>query len=133
MPTYNSQCPECGITYEYQRSIAEYQLTPACSSCGGATNKVILSAPMGFVTGKFEPFKSQVDGSIITCQHDLKAHNERNNVTNLHEGYDEATIIKGDFGNKKIVPDKKEIKADIAEAIHKVAAGYKPIIGAQDE
>lgn len=128
MPLYESRCHECGILYSYRRSVAEYMNTPRCDSCGGPTHKVIMTAPVGYVQGKFEPFKSQVDGSIITCQEDLREHNKRNNVVNLHEGYSEEKILAGDMGQKKVVPDKKEIVEDMHRAIHEVSQGYKPKI-----
>lgn len=133
MPLYESRCQECGLLYEYRKPVAEYLDTPKCSACGGKTDKIINTAPVGYVQGKFEPFKSQVDGSIITCQQDLKEHNKRNNVANLHDGWSEDKILAGDLGQKPVVPDKKEIVEDIQKAIHDVTNGYKPIIGAQDD
>lgn len=133
MPVYEALCKECELLYEYVAKIADCMKTPRCSSCGEKTHKVIFHAPMGFVKGKFEPFKSQVDGSIITTQRDLTAHNARNNVCNLHDIYDERTIFTGDIAPKQIVPDKKEIAQDMLAAIHEVSNGYKPNIGAQDD
>lgn len=134
MPLYESRCHECGILYQYRKPVAEYLDTPRCDSCGGPTHKVIVTAPVGYVQGKFEPFRSQVDGSIITTQEDLREHNKRNNVVNLHEGFSEEKILAGEMGQKQVVPDKKEIVEDMQRAIYDVSQGYKPkIAGAEDE
>jgi putative FmdB family regulatory protein len=134
MPLYEARCHDCDLLLQYRKPVAEYLDTPVCPSCGGGTSKVIVSAPMGFVAGKFEPFKSQVDGSVITCQSDLAEHNKRNNVVNMHDGWSEDKILAGDLGQKKVVPDKKEIAEDLQRAIHDVTQGYKPEIkGADDE
>ena len=88
-------------------------------------HKVIYSAPKGFVTGKFEPFVSNVDGSLITSQRDMNEHNKRNGVVCMADGYDDETIKKGEF----MKPEQKDIgdlKADIAEATAQVSQGYKP-------
>lgn len=126
MPLYESRCHECDILYQYRKPIAECKDTPKCESCGGETHKVIETAPVGFVTGKFEPFKSQVDGSVITCQADLREHNIRNNVANLHDGWSEEKILAGEIGEKPKPVDKKEIAEDIQESIQMVTQGYKP-------
>lgn len=87
--------------------------------------KVIFSAPKGFVSGKFEPFISHVDGSLITSQRDMQEHNRRNGVVNLADGYDNEAVIKGDY-LKPPEADKSDLKADIAEATAMVSQGYKP-------
>jgi hypothetical protein len=37
------------------------------------------------IHGKFEPFKSPVDGSVISTNKQLRDHNERNNVVQTSE------------------------------------------------
>jgi putative FmdB family regulatory protein len=130
MPVYEAICRDCEVTAEYLRPVAECMHTPSCPTCGEPMHKVILTAAKGFVKGKFEPFKSTVDGSVITCERELRAHNERNNVVSLAEGYttEELMTVKP----KEEVLDKKELVSDIAEATHKVAQGYKPLIEVQD-
>lgn len=91
---------------------------------------------MGFVKGNDSAFRSPVDGSIINSQRALREHNARNNVVNLHDGYDEATIVAGAFGNKGVAnvkPDPKDIAKDIYEAYQRVDNGYKPVIGVDED
>ena len=125
VPTYEAICRDCEVTADYSRSVENRMDTPVCVSCGEKMHKVIYSAPKGFVTGKFEPFKSHVDGSLITSQRELQEHNRRNNVVSMADGYDDETIKKGEF----MKPEEKDIgdlKADIAEATAMVSQGYKP-------
>ena len=47
MPIYQSVCLKCGSEHEYIRTVSNCMDTPTC--CGSATDKRILSAPMGIV------------------------------------------------------------------------------------
>jgi len=132
MPTYEAYCKDCEISADYSRTIDQRMDTPVCISCGKKMDKVVFSAPTGFVTGKFEAFQSTVDGSIISNRRELDEHNRRNDVVNVADGWDEETIRRGDY----IAPEKadiNDIKQDIAEATSMVAAGYKPIVEVSDE
>jgi hypothetical protein len=95
--------------------------------------KVILKAPQGFVKGNFDRFRSPVDGSIISTERDLRNHNARNNVVNIHDGYDEATVMRGEYVKPTAGPDKKDIAKDIYESYQRVDSGYKPIIGVDED
>jgi len=125
VPVYESVCDVCSIEADYLRPVAECMDTPVCISCGERMRKVIRSAPKGFINGKFEPFVSHVDGSLITTQREMAEHNKRNNVVSMADGYDDATVRRGDF----VAPEKRDIndlKSDIAEATAMVNQGYKP-------
>lgn len=128
MPRYDGICDDCGTKFDYLVTLEMCDWVPRCPICdSNATRKVFLSAPMGFVKGKFEPFKSKVDGSIITCQRDLEEHNKKNNVVLLGDGYDNETILAGNFGKKEELTDRDR-KQDIVEAVQALNAGYKPDI-----
>lgn len=132
MPLYDSECPSCGGVMEFHSTVDQRDCTPQCPRCGGATVRVMLKAPMGFVKGNFDAFRSPVDGSLIATQNDLSEHNKRNNVVNIHDGYDEKTVLSGDFGQKLNILDRAEIVEDLKESIHRLNQGYKPVIGEQD-
>lgn len=132
MPRYDARCDNCSEVTEYFATVSECLVTPHCARCGGATRKVILRAPTGYVKGKFEAFKSVVDGSIIASDRDMREHNSRNGVVNLADGYDDATVRSGDFG-KKEVTTPKDISADIGDSIRKLNDGYKPHKGVYNE
>ena len=118
------------MNYEYFRSLAECSNTPMCRVCGGATVRVILSAPMGIVFGRFEPFKSPVDGSLIRTAREMQEHNKRNNVINVADGYSDERVRKGDYRDTPKLTNE-ERKADIAEAVNLLNQGYKPQRGAE--
>lgn len=128
MARYDSECGVCGQRYEYHRTIQKRFDTPVC--CGKPTRKMIFSAPQGFVKGRFEPFKSVVDGSIITTQREMNEHNKRNNVVSLADGYDDATIKRGDYAKP---PPKDEAKQEVIEAYQMVKQGYKPKVEVPNE
>lgn len=131
MPVYEAICRDCKITADYLRPVEKYMDTPPCVSCGEKMHKVILSAPKGFMRGKFEPFMSHVDGTVISSQASLEEHNKRNNVVSMADGYSDETIKKGEF----LKPEEKDIndlKADIAEATAMVNQGYKPQVEVYD-
>lgn len=126
MPTYTAQCDACGITIDYMRSVSECMDTPKC--CGASTRKVILHAPLGYVMGRFSPFKSPVDGSTITGTRSLEEHNKRNGVVSLADGYSDEKVKSGDILPKRAASPKKDLSQDIAEACEKVKNGYKPTL-----
>lgn len=127
MPTYQAECKTCGHQMEYRSSVARCMETPACPSCNGETKKVILSAPLGFVTGRFEAFVSPIDGSVIRNQRQLLAHNDRHQVVNIQDGYDEATVLAGSYCQPdKEGTGKEDVTGDILEAVNDLKAGYKP-------
>lgn len=126
---YDAICLTCEHTYEYYRPISERAMVPPCPECGGEqVRKVILSVQKGLVKGKFEPFKSQIDGTIIATERDLQEHNKRNNVRLLGEGYSNEDILAGRCVEKEKPKDKNDIAKDIVESIRRVEAGYKPNI-----
>jgi len=136
MPIYEALCDGCDSIVTYHRTVADRNETPVCPRCGGETHKAIFTAPKSYITGKFEAFKSVVDGSIIDSQRAMREHNKRNDVVCLADGYDEETILAGNLGKplpKSVAEIRKDIADDIQQSIHEVQNGYKPIIGESDE
>jgi putative FmdB family regulatory protein len=132
MPIYEAVCKDCGVEAEYSRPVAECMNVPTCVSCGELMHKVIRTAAKGFVTGKFDPFVSPVDGSLITSQREMQEHNRRNNVVNMADGYSDEAIKSGACAAPPPKVDINDIKADIAEATQMVTNGYKPITEVYD-
>jgi hypothetical protein len=126
MPKYEAVCVECRTGVDYVSSVIDRDNTPVCPDCGRETTRMILTPPKGFVKGNFEAFVSPVDKSVISTDRELREHNKRNNVVNVHEGFDEAKVVAGDFCNDRLKPDKKEIAADIIAAARQIESGYKP-------
>jgi len=135
MATYDGECQQCGTIQEYHCAVSDRH-DQGCAACGGQLKLIILQAPKGFVKGKFEAFKSVVDGSIVSSQRTMDEHNKRNGVVCLADGYDEEQILAGNLGKplpKTPEQIKKEIATDIVESIQQVQSGYKPQIGEADE
>jgi putative FmdB family regulatory protein len=126
MPVYDSKCRSCGGLAQYLSTVEDRYSIPPCPGCGGERSKIILTAPKGFVKGNFTPFKSPVDGSLISTNKDLAEHNKRNNVVNTADGYSDEAIRKGNIVPKKTGIDKKDLANDVGEALHKLKQGYVP-------
>ena len=124
MPTYEALC-SCGAEAEYIRPVSGALDTPDCAFCGSKMEKIIRTAPTGYVRGNFEAFKSVVDGTIISGQKDLDEHNKRNNVVSLADGYSDDVVKAGSFGRKKVA-ETREVKSDLVEAYKMTREGYKP-------
>jgi hypothetical protein len=133
MAKYDAQCLACDTQFEFTARIANYNDVPGCPLCSSPARRIILAAPQGFVKGKFEPFKSSVDGSLIQTAKDLAEHNKRNGVMNIHDGYSEDKVLSGNFGPPEKERDVVDVANDVQEAIHAVTEGYKPIIGVQED
>lgn len=133
MAKYDAQCKSCDTQFEFTARIEFYNDPPECPLCAGPTRRIMLQAPAGFVTGKFDAFFSPVDGSIIHNARELAEHNKRNSVVNIQEGYSEEKVLKGDFGAPEKEKSSEDINKDVHEALHDVSQGYKPIIGVQDD
>lgn len=66
MGVYDARCRKCGKVTEYYQSAARCYETPEC--CGESMEKVILTAPMGWVE-KIE-YTSPIDGRPILTKQD---------------------------------------------------------------
>lgn len=105
-----------------------------CPQCGN-TNKLtpFVTAPKGFMRGKFEPFRSTVDGTIIDGHRSMQEHNKRNGVVCVADGYSNDSVLKGNFNNNQ--PEKvnaKDLANDIGESIMKLKNGYRPEVQYED-
>lgn len=125
---YQAECGECRAEFEYVSSVADRNNVPDCKTCGGWAHKVIRSAPQACVKGKFAPYKSMVDGSIISTEKDLREHNSRNGVVLLNDGYSDEAIKAGLSVGKQPTQTKDEVAQDIQEAAKAVYNGYEPTI-----
>lgn len=133
MPIYEAECRPCGVPAEYLRSIEERHNTPSCPECGEQMQQRIFTPPLGYVRGRFEPFVSTIDGTLIKNHRDMDEHNRRNNVQCMADGYSNEKVLSGDFGIKKEKQDNtKDIAEDLMESAIKVRDGYKPEVQYED-
>ena len=105
-----------------------------CPQCGN-TNKLtpFVHVAQGFVRGKFEPFKSTVDGTIIDSHAKMQEHNKRNDVICVADGYSNEAVLSGNFTKPK--EEKlcaRDLANDIGESIMKLNNGYRPEVQYED-
>ena len=133
MPVYECDCEPCGVKGEYLRDHKNCYDTPPCPECGDKMRKVIRTPPKGYIAGNFDAFKSHVDGSVITNSRELAAHNERNGVVSMSEGYTTEQLLSDDFGKKREESHVEDVKSDMIEAYKMTRDGYKPKMEIYDE
>jgi hypothetical protein len=75
VPVYEARCNVCGKVQEYFQTVVNCLQTPEC--CGVASEKVILSAPMGYVQEIH--YTSPIDGRPITTKQARLDDMARNN------------------------------------------------------
>lgn len=105
-------------------SLATYEANPKhhCEACGREL-KQLITRPHVFAKS-FDAFKSPVDGSIISTHRELAEHNKRNNVVNIHDGYDEAGVQSMTKRDHTVAPEG--IQEDMQQAIKMLEQGYSP-------
>lgn len=127
--TYEGCCSKS--RHERVCRLAEYEAdsTFSCPDCGRPLARVLTAPRVLGNTKPFEAFKSNVDGSIISCDRELREHNKRNNVVNLHDGYDSKAVSKfteRDWLAEQDKERKKDLNADMEQAVQKLNEGYTP-------
>lgn len=133
MPVYESECTQCGAQQDYLRPVSQCLDTPMCAVCGIRMAKRVFSAPMGYLKGNFAPFKSTVDGSLISTHRDMVEHNKRNGVVCLADGYSNEAVLSGQIAKKPEKKDIGDLQHDIAEATLMVNNGYKPEVHSDED
>lgn len=123
----------CGCNVVRQRvcPLAEYEADPTfrCPTCGDQLTQKISAPRVLLHTAQFEAFRSPVDGSIIASHSDLREHNKRNHVVNVHDGYDEAgvqNLTKIDYQKPLDEERRKDLDNDLRTAVQMLDNGYKP-------
>lgn len=111
--------------------LAAYEANPdyVCPFCGNKAKQLITAPRVISGAQQFEAFRSPVDGSIISSRRELKEHNKRNGVQNLHDGYDQKGVDKLTKRNYQAELDKEnasDLRKDTDEAIARLQDGYKP-------
>lgn len=127
--TYEGCCTK--KVHERVCRLAQYEADPTfrCPDCGRLLVRKLTAPSVLANTRAFEAFKSTVDGSIITCQRELREHNKRNNVVNLHDGYDSKAVenfTKRDYQKPLDEERRKDLNKDMELAVQKLQEGYTP-------
>lgn len=127
--TYEGCCSK--RQHERHCRLAEYEADPgySCPECGRPLRRALTAPRYLNNTKPFEAFKSTVDGTIISSHRELQEHNKRNNVVNLHDGYDEKALMnmtKKDHYAALDAERRVDLASDMREAVTKLEQGYKP-------
>jgi hypothetical protein len=112
MPLYDVVCKECGKTDTIFRKISEYKNLPIC--CDKMMSQQILSAP--FVPQEFQPYKSMIDGKMITDRGEHRRHLKANGCTEV--GNEDMTPKRDHFKEKR---EAESLRRTIAEQVNAIA------------
>lgn len=113
MPTYPFTCDACGIEREIVTTMRESsKLAPLC--CGSSMRR-IFCIPQ--INTDIKPYKSMIDGSMITSRAQHKAHLKQHGCFEI--GNETETLIK----QNKPKPIETASKREIHEAIQQVKSG----------
>jgi len=110
MPIYALKCDECGSEQDIYRSIA--RIDEDLPVCCEKTMHRVLTAP--FVQTDIQPYKSMVDGSMITSKSQHRAHLKQHGMVEI------GNEVNAHM--KKEVPkvDKEGIRRAISDSIDKL-------------
>lgn len=117
MPVYEASCRICGKVQDYIRPVAQCMDTPEC--CGEKTQKVILSAPMGYVENI--EYTSPIDGRPITTKHARLDDLARNNCRPW-EGMEQETKV----AKQRAVSEERALDAKLETTIGETFAALPP-------
>lgn len=118
---YPYKCPGCGATKEVWQRLSDYTLSPNIPEHCGVKSQRVFTVPM-VAPDLQSPFKSHIDGSMISSRAEQKEHMARHGVVL----YDD---IAPDLPRKRaeaVAAQFADVKEDINEAINKVVQGYEP-------
>lgn len=127
----------CGNRSYVTRVKTENGVYPVCGSCGARlVARKVYRAKLSGGSGNFEPFKSPIDGSVITTRRELADHNARHNVVNVHEGYDEKSFfnkVNEDHRSDLNKEASKDIMSDVHESVNMLNNGYVPQVAPEGD
>lgn len=105
MPIYSVGCDDCGKTQDLFRSLSQYDDLPSC--CGVRMHRRVTAAA---VLADINPYRSMATGEMIMGRRQHREHLKNNGL--IEVGNEKMT-------SKPRAPEAN-IKADIAQAVHKV-------------
>lgn len=108
MPIYEVACNVCGEHQDIFRKIADYNNLPDC--CGERTHKVLTAA---YVPQEFQPYKSMIDGRMITDRGEHRRHLKANGCVEVGN---ENPAPKPDLFKQK--RDREALRKNIAERVN---------------
>lgn len=108
MPLYDVKCEKCGNTDEIFRKISDYDDLPHC--CGESVKRVISAV---YVPQEFQPYRSMIDGKMITDRGEHRRHLKSNGCTEV--GNEDMTPKRDFFKEKR---DSQALRQTIAQQLN---------------
>lgn len=110
MPIYGLKCNICGSEQDIYRSIA--RIDEDLPVCCGKTMTRVISAP--YVQADIQPYKSMVDGSMITSKSQHRSHLKQHGMVEI------GNEIDAHMTKPKPKVDREGIRKAIADSIERV-------------
>lgn len=89
-----------------------------------AMEKAMKSSKATNVQAGFEPFKSPIDGSIISCRSKLREHNKRHGVTDIRDYGDEWFEKKAEERRRETLGQTSEAERERRAIVEKTLYQY---------
>lgn len=128
---------KCCDRRTYVRRVrTEFGVYAECASCGKRLRAKKVQQAKLTRTPSFEAFKSPVDGSVITNRRELAEHNRRNDVVNVHDGFDSAAVdamITKDYQKPLDDERRKDLQSDMEISLQRLNDGYVPTTAPENE
>jgi hypothetical protein len=107
MPIYVVKCDVCGEEKDIFRKVSSLD-DPMPDCCGQETHR-ILCAPM--VQSDIQPYKSMVDGTMITSKSQHRAHLKQHGMVEI------GNEIKSHMEKPKPKTDRESVRKAISDSI----------------
>lgn len=108
MPLYEVKCEKCGKIDDIFRKIADYDNLPLC--CGEKVKRVISAV---YVPQEFQPYKSMIDGRMITDRGEHRRHLKNNGCVEVgNESMEQKT------DHFKAKRERENLRKTIAEQLN---------------
>lgn len=111
MPIYCLKCDKCEAEQDIYRSIA--RIDEDLPLCCGETMHRVLTAP--FVQTDIQPYKSMVDGSMITSKSQHRDHLKQHGMVEI------GNEVNAHMKQEKPKVDREGIRKSIADSIDRLS------------
>lgn len=108
MPLYEVTCKKCGKSQDIFRKLSDYNNLPEC--CDMIMTRVISAS---FVHAEFAPYKSMIDGRMITDRGQHRRHLKNNGCSEV--GNEDMMPKTDHFAEKR---KKQQLRSEIAARLN---------------
>ncbi len=129
MPIYEYECPACERQGEFVATVAKCQEPPDCE-CGSPTNRVILSAPMGYVhfpAAGGQGYVSHTSGKYIDTKR-ARVDDLARSGCRPWEGLEQETKQKAKDRAHEEKKDDAKLEASVRKAYHELPPEKRAVL-----